>query len=47
MARTIPEQDDTPLTRHKELYAQALQAAGKTPTGSSKGEEEAQKILTV
>ena len=47
MARTIPEQDDTPLTRHKERYAQALQAAGKTPTGSPKDEEEAQKILTV
>src|ERR1700704_1097852 len=27
-------------------YAQALQAAGKTPTGSSTDEEEARKVLT-
>ena|ERR1700732_1924535 len=32
---------DTPLTRHKERYAQVLQTAGKTST------EEARKVLTV
>jgi NAD(P)-dependent dehydrogenase (short-subunit alcohol dehydrogenase family) len=37
---------DTPLTRHKERYAQALQAAGKMPTGSSTDEEETRKVLT-
>jgi len=42
----VPGLIDTPLTRHKERYAQALQAAGKTPTGSSTDEEEARKVLT-
>ena len=42
----IPGLIDTPLTRHKERYAQVLQDAGKTPTGLSTDEEEARKILT-
>ncbi len=42
----IPGLIDTPLTRHKERYAQVLQDAGKSPTGSSTDEEEARKILT-
>jgi len=42
----VPGLIDTPLTRHKERYAQALQAAGKTPTGSSTDEAEARKVLT-
>ena len=42
----VPGLIDTPLTRHKERYAQALQAAGKTPTGSSTDEEEARNVLT-
>jgi NAD(P)-dependent dehydrogenase (short-subunit alcohol dehydrogenase family) len=42
----VPGLIDTPLTRHKERYAQALQAAGKTPSGSSTDEEEARKVLT-
>jgi hypothetical protein len=43
----VPGLIDTPLTRHKERYAQALQTAGKTSTGSSTDEEEARKVLTV
>ena len=42
----VPGLIDTPLTRHKERYAQALQAAGKMPTGSSTDEEEARRVLT-
>ena len=42
----IPGLIDTPLTRHKERYAQALEDAGRTPTGSVTDEEEARKILT-
>jgi len=42
----VPGLIDTPLTRHKERYAQALQAAGKMPTGSSTDDEEARKVLT-
>lgn len=42
----VPGLIDTPLTRHKERYAQALQAAGKMPTGSSTDEEEAIRVLT-
>jgi NAD(P)-dependent dehydrogenase (short-subunit alcohol dehydrogenase family) len=42
----VPGLIDTPLTRHKERYAQALQAAGRTPTGSSTDEEEARNVLT-
>jgi NAD(P)-dependent dehydrogenase (short-subunit alcohol dehydrogenase family) len=42
----VPGLIDTPLTRHEERYAQALQAAGRTPTGDvTKDEEEARKIL--
>jgi NAD(P)-dependent dehydrogenase (short-subunit alcohol dehydrogenase family) len=42
----IPGLIDTPLTRHEERYAQALQAAGRTPTGSvAADEEDARKIL--
>jgi SDR family mycofactocin-dependent oxidoreductase len=42
----IPGLIDTPLTRHKERYAQVLEDVGKSPAGSSKDEEEARKILT-
>jgi NAD(P)-dependent dehydrogenase (short-subunit alcohol dehydrogenase family) len=42
----VPGLIDTPLTRHKERYAQALQDAGKTPAGTSADEEEARKLLT-
>ncbi len=42
----IPGLIDTPLTRHEERYAQVLEDARKQPTGSSKDEEEARKILT-
>jgi SDR family mycofactocin-dependent oxidoreductase len=41
----IPGLIDTPLTRHEERYAQALQEAGRQPTGSSKDEEEVRKLL--
>lgn len=42
----VPGLIDTPLTRHEERYAQALQAAGRTPTGDiTKDEEEARKVL--
>jgi SDR family mycofactocin-dependent oxidoreductase len=41
----IPGLIDTPLTRHKERYAQVLEDVGKSPAGSSKDEEEARKIL--
>ena len=34
---------DTPLTRHKERYAQVLEASGRVPTGSAADEEEAKK----
>jgi NAD(P)-dependent dehydrogenase (short-subunit alcohol dehydrogenase family) len=38
---------DTPLTRHKDCYAQVLETAGESPTGLSTPEEEqeARKIL--
>jgi len=42
----IPGLIDTPLTRHEERYAQALQDSGRSPTGSSADEAEARKILT-
>ena len=44
----IPGLIDTPLTRHKERYAQVLEAAGKSAKGLSTAqeEEEARKILT-
>ena len=42
----VPGLIDTPLTRHEERYAQALQTAGRTPTGNvEKDEEYARKVL--
>jgi NAD(P)-dependent dehydrogenase (short-subunit alcohol dehydrogenase family) len=42
----VPGLIDTPLTRHEERYAQALEVAGRTPTGDlQKDEEEARKVL--
>jgi NAD(P)-dependent dehydrogenase (short-subunit alcohol dehydrogenase family) len=41
----IPGLIDTPLTRHQERYAQVLDDSGRSPTGSSAGEEQARKIL--
>lgn len=42
----VPGLIDTPLTRHEERYAQALEVAGRTPTGNlQKDEEEAEKVL--
>jgi NAD(P)-dependent dehydrogenase (short-subunit alcohol dehydrogenase family) len=41
----IPGLIDTPLTRHQERYAQVLDDSGRSPTGSSADEKEAQKIL--
>jgi NAD(P)-dependent dehydrogenase (short-subunit alcohol dehydrogenase family) len=41
----IPGLIDTPLTRHEERYAQALNDSGRSPAGSSVDEEEARKIL--
>jgi NAD(P)-dependent dehydrogenase (short-subunit alcohol dehydrogenase family) len=42
----VPGLIDTPLTRHEERYAQALQVAGRNPTGSVQtDEEEARKLL--
>lgn len=35
----VPGMIDTPLTRHEERYAQALQAAGATPAGDVKQDE--------
>ncbi|MGO9935923.1 MAG: mycofactocin-coupled SDR family oxidoreductase [Steroidobacteraceae bacterium] len=42
----IPGLIDTPLTRHRERYAQVLDDSGRSPTGSSADEEEARKILS-
>ncbi len=42
----VPGLIDTPLTRHEERYAQVLQDAARSPTGSSEDEEAARKILT-
>lgn len=43
----VPGLIDTPLTRHEERYAQALQISGKTPTGDKeKDEETAREGLT-
>jgi len=39
----IPGLIDTPLTRHEERYAQALQVGGKTPSGIEAVDEEAAK----
>lgn len=43
----IPGLIDTPLTRHKERYAQVLETAGRSPAGLSAAqeEEETKKIL--
>ena len=41
----IPGLIDTPLTRHEERYAQALQEAGQTPAGSPADQERARRIL--
>ena len=42
----VPGLIDTPLTRHEERYEQALQAAGRTPTGDKAMDEEAaRKVL--
>jgi NAD(P)-dependent dehydrogenase (short-subunit alcohol dehydrogenase family) len=41
----IPGLIDTPLTRHQERYAQALEDSGRSPTGSSADEAEARKTL--
>jgi NAD(P)-dependent dehydrogenase (short-subunit alcohol dehydrogenase family) len=43
----IPGLIDTPLTRHEERYAQALQEAGKQPKGYPADEEEARKLLSL
>lgn len=37
----VPGLIDTPLTRHEERYAQALEISGKTPTGAVANDEEA------
>lgn len=37
----VPGLIDTPLTRHEERYAQALEVSGKTPTGDVQKDEEA------
>jgi NAD(P)-dependent dehydrogenase (short-subunit alcohol dehydrogenase family) len=43
----VPGLIDTPLTRHEERYAQALQVAGRTPSGDLKTDEEtASKLLS-
>jgi len=36
----VPGLIDTPLTRHEERYAQALQASGRTPAGELRKDEE-------
>jgi SDR family mycofactocin-dependent oxidoreductase len=41
----IPGLIDTPLTRHQERYAQALDDSGRSPTGSAADEEKARKLL--
>jgi NAD(P)-dependent dehydrogenase (short-subunit alcohol dehydrogenase family) len=41
----VPGLIDTPLTRHEERYAQALQEAGQAPTGLPADEERARTIL--
>ena len=42
----VPVLIDTPLTRHEERYEQALQVAGRTPTGDKAVDEEAaRKVL--
>jgi NAD(P)-dependent dehydrogenase (short-subunit alcohol dehydrogenase family) len=41
----IPGLIDTPLTRHEERYAQALQEAGEVPAGPSVDEPRAREVL--
>jgi NAD(P)-dependent dehydrogenase (short-subunit alcohol dehydrogenase family) len=41
----VPGLIDTPLTRHEERYKQALQIAGRTPTGDVKADEETAKRI--
>ena len=41
----VPGLIDTPLTRHKERYAQVLQDAGRSSAGSSADEQEAREVL--
>jgi NAD(P)-dependent dehydrogenase (short-subunit alcohol dehydrogenase family) len=41
----IPGLIDTPLTRHRERYAQTLEDSGRSPTGTVADEVEARKIL--
>jgi NAD(P)-dependent dehydrogenase (short-subunit alcohol dehydrogenase family) len=42
----VPGLINTPLTRHKERYAQVFQEAGKVPTGSPTDEGEARRLLS-
>jgi NAD(P)-dependent dehydrogenase (short-subunit alcohol dehydrogenase family) len=42
----VPGLINTPLTRHKERYAQVLEDSGRVPTCSPLDEEQAKKILT-
>jgi NAD(P)-dependent dehydrogenase (short-subunit alcohol dehydrogenase family) len=41
----VPGLIDTPLTRHEERYAQALQEAGQTPMDAATDEERARRVL--
>lgn len=41
----VPGLIDTPLTRHRERYAQVLEDGGRVPTGTSADEQEARRIL--
>ena len=41
----VPGLIDTPLTRHEERYAQAIQEAGQTPTGTPSDEDKARQVL--
>ncbi len=45
MNAVIPGLIETPLTRHEERYAQALEEAGQTPEGSPADEERVSRIL--
>jgi NAD(P)-dependent dehydrogenase (short-subunit alcohol dehydrogenase family) len=42
----VPGLIDTPLTRHEERYAQALDEAGRTPAGTAADEQTAKQLLT-
>jgi NAD(P)-dependent dehydrogenase (short-subunit alcohol dehydrogenase family) len=41
----VPGLIDTPLTRHEERYAQALEEAGRTPTGTQADEGPVRQVL--